>query len=106
VLGRVRYREETNSIPRFFLLNSIYVSVSLYVCVMYESVGVGVCEHLLFCFFTCFECNCLFGFPCPLCSFVNLGRVLSGRCLGVFLGALSICFSFQINSKRMCMSEV
>jgi hypothetical protein len=88
-------KKQTRSI--FFLLNK-YISVSLYVCVIYESAGVGVCELLLFCFFTCFECNCLFGFPCPLCSFVNLGRVLSGRCLGVFLGCLSICFLFQINS--------
>lgn len=63
----------------------------------------GVCELLLFCFFTCFECNCSFGFPCPLCSFVNPGRVLSGRCLGVFLGRLSICFLFQINSKHIHM---
>lgn len=68
---------------------SIYFWISpLYVCVIYEFVGVGVWELLLFCFFTCFECNCSFGFPCPLCSFVNLGRVLSGWCLGVFLGLL------------------
>ena len=102
VPGRVRYREETNSLEFFFPVKNIFIYlphcmfVSSYTWVVCG--GVGVCELLLFCFFTCFECNCLFGFPCPLCSFVNLGRVLSGRCLGVFLGCLSICFLFQINS--------
>jgi hypothetical protein len=32
-----------------------------------SSVGVGVWELLFVCFsfLLCFECNCLFGFPCP-----------------------------------------
>jgi hypothetical protein len=47
-----------------FLSNFIKISV----CVSYvSSVGVGVCELLFVCFsfLLCFECNCLFGFPCP-----------------------------------------
>lgn len=73
-------------------------------CVICEFCGCGCLRAFvrmpsLFFYFVLSATVCLFGFPCPLCSFVNLGRVLSGRGLGVFLAFLSICLLFQIGSK-------